>query len=253
MIRVGRAVPLAAVFLIFLHDARAATPVSGPTLIVEAAYPGASAAVVEDTVAAPIEEQMNGISKMVHLWSRCKSDGTYTLEIIFAAGTDLNLVQRLAQDSVNLALPILPEAVKRIGVTVKQKSRGLLMTVCLFSPDGRHDARYLSSYASTQIRDELTRIPGVADVVVLGRQDYALRIWLDSDRLAARNLAVVDVLRALQDQDLSSAMIGMPPVGRVFSFTITTGQLPKLNKIGDIIIKTADDGRTIRLRDVARL
>jgi RND family efflux transporter MFP subunit len=251
MIRARRAVRVTALLLILFLDRQAAGAVPPPALIVETAYPGASAAGVEDTVAAPIEQRVNGVENLLDLRSRCRGDGSYTLEVTFAPGTDLSVAQRLVQDRVNLALPLLPEAAKRLGVAVKKKSPGLLVTVCLLS-DGRHDTLYLSNYASIQIRDELTRLPGVADVVVLGRKDDALRVWLDPDRLAAAKLTLVDFLRALEGQNLKAAADAPVSAGRDFRFTITGGQLAEPRQLDGIVVKATDAG-VIRLRDVARL
>src|SRR5262249_14706510 len=146
----------------FFFGPEAARPL--PSVTVEASYPGANAQVVADTVAAPIEQQVNGVDGMVAMRSQCNNDGSYTLTVTFHRGTDLNIAQWLVQNRVSLAEPILPDLVKRRGVSVKKKSPGVLMVVNLFSPDGSRDTLYLSNYATLQLRDELLRVPGVGDI-----------------------------------------------------------------------------------------
>src|SRR5205814_4095208 len=145
-----------------------------------------NAEVVADTVAAPIEQQVNGVEDMLYMSSQCTNDGSYTLTVTFRNGTDLNLAQVLVQNRVNLAQPILPDLVKRRGVTVKKKSPSILMIVNLFSPDNSRDNLYLSNYATIQLRDELSRLPGVGDFSFMGKRDYSMRIWLDPALLAMR-------------------------------------------------------------------
>ena len=160
--------------------------ITPPTVEVSAVYPGANAQVVADTVAAPIEQQVNGVEDMMYMSSQCTNDGTYTLTVTFKPGIDLNIAQVLVQNRVHLAQPILPDLVKRRGVTVKKKSPSVLMIVNLFSPDGSRDnLDYLSNYATIQIRDELSRLPGVGDITYLGQRDYSMRLWLDPEKMAA--------------------------------------------------------------------
>ena len=162
--------------------------ITPPTVEVSAIYPGANAQVVADTVAAPIEQQVNGVEDMLYMSSQCTNDGTYTLTVTFKLGTDLNMAQVLVQNRVALAQPILPDLVKRRGVTVKKKSPSMLMIVNLFSPDDSRDNLYLSNYATIQLRDELARLDGVGDITYLGQRDYSMRVWLDPEKLAVRNL-----------------------------------------------------------------
>src|SRR5436305_5080904 len=162
--------------------------IAPPTVEVSAYYPGANAQVVADTVAAPIEQQVNGVENMMYMSSQCTNDGTYRLTITFKLGVDLNMAQVLVQNREALAEPILPDLVKRRGVTVKKKSPSILMIVNLYSPDGSRDNLDLSNYATIQLRDELSRLPGVGDISFLGQRDYSMRVWLDPERLAMRNL-----------------------------------------------------------------
>ncbi len=229
-----------------------------PAVTVTASYPGANAAVVADTLAAPIEEQVNGAEGMVRMASRSDSDGSYTLTVTFQPGTDLDIAQVLVQNRVSLALPLLPDAVKRLGVAVKKDSPGVLLFVNLYAPQGRYDALYLGNYAATQLKDELNRLPGVLDVVVLGERDYTLRVWLDPDRLAARNLTAADVVEALKGQNVQAAagQIGSPPANGSgpLAFNVTTlGRLADPEQLADLIVKTDGKGQSIRLKDVARV
>jgi len=246
------ALSLAAGVIVFLGcGAGAHDP---PALTVEAVYPGATASVVEQAVAAPIEQQVSGVEHLRQLRSRCGSDGSYTLEVSFAAGTDLNIAQILVQNRVNVALLALPAESRRLGVTVKKRSPGLLMIVCLLSPDGRFDTVYLSMYATMMLKDELARLPGVADVAILGGQDYAARIRLDPGKLAARNLSPADVTRALEQQNLE-ATSGVPAgPGGTFELTPNArGGPPQPEELASIVIKADPEGHVIRLRDVAGL
>jgi RND family efflux transporter MFP subunit len=209
-------------------------------------------------VAAPIEQQVNGVEGLRHLCSRCTDDGRYTLQVIFDPGVDLTLAQVLVQNRVSLALPLLPDAVKQIGVTVKKKSPGVLLFVVLYSPDASRDTLALSNYASIQLKDELARAPGVGEVVLFGGQEYGLRIWLDPDRLAARNLTAGDVTKALRDQNAQVAAepVGQPPAapGQGLQYTLSTlGRLADLEQLENIVVKTGAGGQVVRLKDVARL
>ena len=163
--------------------------ITPPTVEVSAIYPGANAQVVADTVAAPIEQQVNGVEDMLYMSSQCTNDGTYMLTVTFKNGVDLNMAQVLVQNRVALAQPILPDLVKRRGVTVKKKSPSVLMIVNLFSPDDTRDSLYLSNYATIQLKDELSRLPGVGDITYLGQRDYSMRLWLDPEKMASRNLS----------------------------------------------------------------
>src|SRR3954467_315420 len=232
--------------------------ITPPTVEVSAVYPGANAEVVADTVAAPIEQQVNGVENMMYMASQCTNDGTYTLTITFAIGVDLNMAQVLVQNRVNLAQPRLPELVKRRGVTVKKKSPSVLMIVNLFSPDNSRDNLYLSNYATIQIKDELSRLDGVGDITYLGQRDYSMRVWLDPEKMAARNLSADDVVQAIQQQNaqVAAGQIGQPPVptGQVFQYTMSTlGRLADVEQFAAMILRSDPRGRVIRLSDVARI
>jgi multidrug efflux pump subunit AcrB len=231
--------------------------ITPPTVEVSAQYPGANAKVLEDTVASPIEQAVNGVEGMLYMSSQCTNDGNYSCTITFSHGIDLNMAQVLVQNRVALAQPILPDLVKRKGVAVKKKSPSVMMIVNLYSPNGTRDSLYLSNYATIQIRDELARINGVGDITYIGQRDYSMRIWLDPQKMAARNLSTADVVTAIQQQNaqVAAGAIGSPPMpkGQVFQFSMTTlGRLAEASQFEDMILKSFDD-RIVRLRDVANI
>jgi len=232
--------------------------ITPPTVEVSAVYPGANAQVVADTVAAPIEQQVNGVEDMLYMSSQCTNDGTYTLTVTFQNGVDLNMAQVLVQNRVSLAQPILPDLVKRRGVTVKKKSPSVLMIVNLFSPDKTRDNLYLSNYATIQLKDELSRLRGVGDITFLGQRDYSMRIWLDPERMAMRSLTAADIVQTITEQNtqVAAGQLGQPPVasGQVFQLTMSTmGRLTDVDQFGDMILKTDARGRLVRLSDVANI
>ncbi len=232
--------------------------IAPPTVEVSAIYPGANAEVVADTVAAPIEQQVNGVEGMMYMSSQCTNDGTYNLTVTFQHGVDLNIAQVLVQNRVDLAQPILPDLVKRNGVTVKKKSTSVLMIINLFSPDDSRKDLYLSNYATIQLKDELSRLKGVGDITYLGKRDYSMRVWLSPDRLVAYNLSASDVVTAINQQNtqVAAGQVGQPPVpsGQVFQLTMSTlGRLVAPDQFGEIILKNDSQGRLVRLRDVAHV
>ena len=232
--------------------------IAPPTVQVSASYPGADSKVVANLIAAPIEQQVNGVEGMMYMSSQSTNDGNYTLTVTFKLGVDLDMAQVLVQNRVAMALPVLPDLVNRNGVSVKKKSPNVLMIVNLYSKNGSRDNLYLSNNATIQLRDELARLPGVGDITYLGRRDYSMRLWLDPEKMATRNLTASDVVAAVSQQNLQVAagQIGQPPVpqGQVFQYTMTTlGRLVDADQFADIILKTDDTGRLVRLRDVARI
>src|SRR5438445_1436825 len=172
--------------------------ITPPTVQVTCNYPGASAREVADAVAAPIEQQVNGVERMMYMSSQCANDGSYNLTVTFHHGVDLNMAQVLVQNRVNLAVPQLPEVIKQTGVPTRKRSPHTLMGRALFSPDGRYDQLYLSNFALMQVKDELARVSGVGDVFLFGQRDYSMRIWVDPDKLAARKLTATDVVRSIR-------------------------------------------------------
>src|SRR4029078_7627766 len=193
--------------------------VAPPTVQVPATYPGAHATLVADTVATPIEQEVNGVERMLYMSSKCTNDGQMNLDVTFELGTNLDTAQVLVQNRVAVAQAKLPEEVKRIGVTTKKKSPSILLCVNLISakrPDGSYfyDQLHLSNFATLNVKDDLARIKGVGDVAFLGPRDYSLRVWLDPDKLAARDLTATDVINAVraQNRQVAAGRIGQPPV-----------------------------------------
>ena len=232
--------------------------IAPPTVEVSAVFPGANARIVSDTIAAPIEQQVNGVEDMMYLSSQCTNDGGYTLTVTFKPGTDLNVAQVLVQNRVNLSLPVLPDLVKRRGVSVKKKSPSVLLIVNLISPDGSKDDLYLSNYATIQLRDELARVSGVGDITVLGQRDYAMRVWLDPEKMAGRGLAASDVVHAVEQQNVQVAagQLGQPPSPSAvaFQFTLNTlGRLSDPKQFEDVIVKVDAVGGVTRVKDVGRV
>ena len=205
----------------------------------------------------PIEQQVNGVENMLYMSSQCTNDGNYTLTVTFKLGVDLNIAQVLVQNRVALAQPILPDIVKRRGVTVKKKSPSVLMIVNLYSPNKTRSNLELSNHATIQIRDELARLPGVGDVSFMGQRDYSMRIWLDPEEMSARNLTSSDIVTAIEQQNVQVAagQIGQPPVptGQTFQYTLTTlGRVRDPEQFANMTLK-ASDTRLVRLSDVARI
>ena len=226
-----------------------------PTVQVTTRYPGASAKTVIDTVALPIEQQVNGVEDMLYMQSTSASDGSYTLTVTFNIGTDLNFAQVLVQNRVSSALSQLPQAVQNQGVTVQKKSTAILLFVTLTSPKATYNSLYLSNYATINIRDELSRVPGVGNVTVFGAGQYSMRIWLDPNKLQVRGLMPQDVIQAIQQQSqqVTAGQVGMPPTpaGQAFQYTLNVnGRLDDAGQFENIIVKTGSNGDVTRVRDV---
>lgn len=229
--------------------------ITPPTVQVSCFYPGASATVLSETVASPIEQQVIGVENMLYMSSQSSNDGTYNLTVTFAVGTNLDMAQVLVQNRVNLALPLLPSEVKQTGVSVKKKSPSILLVVNLTSPKGSRDQLYLSNFATIRLRDELAQVTGVGDIAYMGQLDYSMRIWLDPDKLVAREISPSELVAVLREQNVQVAAgaVGRPPIptGQDFQYTLTTqGRLIDPAQFGDIIVKTSADGETVRLREV---
>jgi multidrug efflux pump len=216
--------------------------ITPPGVQVSITYPGASAPVVADTVAAPIEQQVNGIEGMLYMSSQMGNDGSYTLTVTFDLDTDLNTALVMVQNRMALAMPQLPTAVQNQGITIRKKTPDILMIVSFFSPDGRYDDIYLSNFATINVRDELLRVPGVSDINYLGQRDYSIRAWLDPQALAARSMTAMDVANAIRAQNLDApaGQLGQPPIARGESLerpVETLGRLTDPEQFGAIIVK----------------
>jgi multidrug efflux pump len=229
-----------------------------PSVMVRAIYPGADPTTISETVAAPLEEAINGVENMIYMKSVSGSDGVMQLTVTFAQGTDIDLAQVQVQNRVAQAQPRLPETVRALGITTAKQSPTLTMVVHLLSPDGRFDALYLRNYATLRIKDEINRIPGIGQAQIFGSGDYAMRLWLDPDKLAARNMSAADVVRAVREQNVqvSAGAIGAPPQAGMADFQLpisVKGRLESVEEFEQIVVKTGDDGEITRLLDVARV
>src|SRR5258707_2845847 len=228
-----------------------------PTVVLTTQCPGASAQTVSDTVAAPIEQQINGVEDMLYLYSQATSNGQLTITITFKLGTDLDKAQVLVQNRVAIAQPQLPEEVQRNGVVTKKDSPDILMVVFMLSPDDSLDQLYISNYALLQVRDRLLRLDGIGDIQIFGARDYSMRLWLDPDKIANLGLTAGDVLAAIRAQNLqiTGGQLAAPPIAdRAFQPNLTfTGRLKDIGQVEDILVQAGSDGRTVRLRDVARI
>jgi len=230
-----------------------------PTVVVRTSYPGANPTVIADTVASPLEQQINGVEGMLYMFSQATADGVMTLTITFGLGTDLDKAQVQVQNRVSQALPRLPQEVQRLGVTTEKTSPDLLMVVHLESPDNRYDMLYLANLAILQVKDELGRLPGVGNVQVFGAGDFSMRVWLNPNKLAAHNLTATDVVQAIREQNVQVAagVLGAPPTNTgstAFQLLVNTqGRLTTEEEFGNIIVRAAKDGQITRIRDLGRV
>jgi len=230
-----------------------------PTVVVRTSYPGANPTVIADTVASPLEQQINGVEGMLYMFSQATADGVMTLTITFGLGTDLDKAQVQVQNRVSQALPRLPQEVQRLGVTTEKTSPDLLMVVHLESPDNRYDMLYLANLAILQVKDELGRLPGVGNVQVFGAGDFSMRVWLNPNKLASHNLTATDVVQAIREQNVQVAagVLGAPPTNTgstAFQLLVNTqGRLTTEEEFGNIIVRAAKDGQITRVRDVGRV
>lgn len=232
--------------------------IAPPTVQVTAFYPGANAQVVAETVAAPIEQEVNGVEDMIYMSSSSADDGSYVLNVTFEIGTDMDMATVLVQNRVTIAMAKLPVDVQRQGVTTKKQSTQITQFITLFSPDGQFDDLYLSNYATINIKDELSRIRGVGSITVFGAEDYSMRVWLDPRKLKARNLTTEDVVQAISEQNVQVAAgrVGEPPApeGTAFQLVVNTlGRLQDAEQFEELIVKTTEGGRITRVKDVARV
>ena len=233
-------------------------PISPPVVQVDCAFPGASAEVVAETVATPIEQEVNGVENMMYMSSQCTNDGVYNLTVTFRHGVNLNMAQVMVQNRVNLAIPRLPDTIKQTGVTTRKKSPDILLAMALVSPDNSFDQLYLSNYALMKLKEELARVPGVGDISVFGQRDYSMRIWVDPEKLAARNMTAGDVTRAIRRQNLpvAAGQIGQPPIesGQALQVPLNVrGRLVDVDEFSNLILKRAESGAVVRVKDVARV
>ncbi|MBB1303531.1 multidrug efflux RND transporter permease subunit [Pseudoalteromonas sp. SR44-8] len=229
-----------------------------PTVVVTANYPGANPTVIAQTVATPLEQEINGTENMLYMFSQATSDGRMTLTVTFSLGTDLDRAQVQVQNRVNSALPRLPQEVQRLGVVAEKSSPDLTMVVHLFSPEKTHDTAYLSNYADLYVKDQIARLSGVGDVKLFGGGQYSMRVWLNPDALAARELTAMDVVNALraQNQQVAAGSLGAQPASTDSQFQIllnVKGRLNSIEEFQQVIIKVGEQGQLTRLSDVARV
>ncbi|MBA6357834.1 MULTISPECIES: efflux RND transporter permease subunit [unclassified Colwellia] len=229
-----------------------------PTVVVTANYPGANPSVIAQTVATPLEQEINGTENMLYMFSQATGDGRMTLTVTFALGTDLDRAQVQVQNSVNSALSRLPEEVQRLGVVAEKSSPDLAMVVHLYSPQESHDTAYLSNYADLYVKDKISRLPGVGDIKLFGGGQYSMRVWLNPDALAARELTATDVINALreQNQQVAAGSLGSQPAANDSQFQVllnVKGRLDNIEEFEQVIIKVGEQGQLTRLKDVARV
>jgi len=229
-----------------------------PSVQVRAEYPGANPKVIADSVATPLEEAINGVENMMYMKSVAGSDGVLVTTVTFRPGTDPDQAQVQVQDRVAQAEARLPEDVRRLGITTQKMSPTLTLVVHMFSPNNTYDSLYLRNYATLKVKDELARLPGVGQIQIFGAGEYAMRVWLDPNKVAARGLTASDVVTAMQEQNVqvSAGQLGAEPLKKQSDFLLsinTQGRLESEQQFGDIILKTSEDGSLVRLRDVARI
>jgi hydrophobe/amphiphile efflux-1 (HAE1) family protein len=232
--------------------------IAPPTVSIRATYPGASAEVLAETVATPIEQEVNGVDDMLYMTSQSIGDGTLTINVVFKPGVNVDTAQVLVQNRVAVATPRLPQDVQRLGVVVRKASPDLMMVVHMISPDGSRDQQYISNYATLYIKDALARVDGVGDVNIFGARDYSMRVWLDPGAVAARGLTAEDVIAALRAANLQVAAgaINQPPAKSPSAFQLqvqTLGRLTNVEQFGHIVVRADPNGGYIRIRDVARV
>jgi hydrophobe/amphiphile efflux-1 (HAE1) family protein len=229
-----------------------------PVVQVTAYYPGADPRVIAETVAAPIEQQVNGVENMLYMSSQSSADGSYTLNVTFELGTNIDMNTVLTQNRVAAAMAQLPEDVQRQGVNTKKVSSALVLVVSVFSPDNRYDDLFVTNYVTINMKDVLSRIPGVGNIVLYPSKDYSMRFWLDADKLRARDLTVDDVVSALREQNVqvASGQLGQPPVPKdqIYQLNVNTlGRLTNVEQFEDVILKTGEGTRAIRVKDVGKV
>ena len=232
--------------------------VTPPTIVVRATYPGATAETVAQSVATPIEQEVNGVEDMLYMESYCTNDGQYMLTVTFKLGSDLDKVQVLTQNRVRTAEARLPEDVRRLGVTTEKQSPDLLLVCQLYSEAGRLDQLYISNYATLQMKDVLSRIDGVGAVTLFGAREYSMRVWLDPDKVASVGLTGAEVVQALRTQNVQVAAgaLGAPPApaGQSFQLVLNTqGRFTLPEQFGEVVVKSGEDGRVVRVRDIGRV
>lgn len=252
------AITLAGLIAVFGLPIAMFPPVTPPLVQVDCRYPGASAKVVAETIAAPIEQQVNGVEGMMYMSSQSTNDGGYNLAVTFRPGVNLNMAQVLVQNRVSQAIPLLPEVIKQAGVTIRKRSPDILLSVNLNSSEPQHDQLYLSNYALTRLREELARLPGVSDVSITGQRDYSMRIWLDPPKLKSRQLTASDVVAAIREQNMviATGQVGQPPIpqGQILQVPLSTmSRIRTPEQFEEIVIKRSADGRLVLLKDVARV